>query len=132
MGSKYREYSSSNKPSMRDLRRIHPIWRGVGFSMIVLIPIISYAGTMVLLQQNDIHGWFPLPTDILAQPGELLYNLIPDPLLYIKMMLIVALMFLFYLIFLLVSSMMNSMFGFNARTDPFYVPPVRRAPRHRR
>ena len=132
MGSKYREYSSQPKQSMRDLQRIHPIWRGVGFSMIVLIPIISYAGSIVLIEQNSIRGWFPLPTDILARPGEFLYSLIPDPLLYIKAMLMVALMFVFYLIFLLISSMMTTMFGFNSRNDPFYVPPVTRRSSRRR
>lgn len=132
MGGKYNDYSSNKRQSTRDKESIHPIWRGVGFAMIVLIPIISYAGSVVLIQQNSIHGWLPLPTDILARPGEFLYSLIPDQLLYIKIMLMVALMFLFYLIFLLISSMMTSMFGFNSRNDPFYVPPPTRTNRRRR
>ncbi len=129
MGSKYREYVSPRKTSSRDLHRVHPIWRGVGFAMMILIPIISYAAMNVLLQQNGIHNWFPLPVDLIAKPGEFLYQLIPDPMLYIKGTIFIAFLLIFFAIFTFFSFVMNSMFGVNRHSDPYYVPPVRRRKR---
>ncbi len=125
-GGKYRNYVSDKPNIQKDLQRVHPIWRGVGFAMMVLIPIISYAAMQVLLQQNARHGWFPLPADLFATPGQFLYNLIPDPLLYIKIVLFLLCAFLLYFVFLLVSALITGAAGVNPKNDPFYVPPVRR------
>lgn len=132
MGSKYREYNTNRKTSIRDLHRVHPIWRGVGFAMMVLIPVIGYAASDVLIKQNDIHQWTPLPVDLFAKPGEFLYNYFPDPLLYIRIMIFVAVVAVLFALFTLVSFMMNGMFGITDRNDPYYVPPVRRQPRRPR
>jgi hypothetical protein len=131
MGSKYREYSTSKHTSNRDYQRVHPVWRGVGFAFIILIPIISYAATEVLLQQNGIHNWFPLPFDMLAKPGQFFYDLIPDPMLYIKAMFFVAFMLILFAIFTLFSFLISGFFGASVQKDPFYVPPVRRRRRRR-
>ncbi len=131
MGSKYREYSSKHTISREERDRIHPIWRGIGFGMIVLIPIVSYAAAIVVLQQNDIHHWFPIPWDLLMRPGDFLYNYIPDGMLYIKLLLIAAFIFVFYSIFTFVAVLVNRTFGVADRMDPYYVPPVRRLPRRR-
>ena len=131
MGSKYREYATTRHTSSRDFHRVHPVWRGVGFALIVLIPIISYAATIVLLQQNSIHNWFPLPVDMLAKPGEFFYNLIPDPMLYIKAVFFVAFLLVLFAVFTFISFLISGMFGVSARKDPFYVPPVRKRRRRR-
>lgn len=129
---KYRGYSRPDEPTLRDLRRIHPVWRGVGFAFIILIPIMSYAAMQVFLQLNDRNGWIPLPADIMAKPGEFLYNYFPDPLLYIKLAIFIVFLFLFFTIFQLVSFFITGLAGVSPKQDPFYVPPVRhtkKAPR---
>ncbi len=126
MGSKYRGYGSDRPNINKELQKVHPIWRGVGFAFMVLIPIISYAAMQVLLQQNESKGWFPLPADIMAKPGEFLYQLIPDPLLYIKIVVFLLCVFVLYVLFTLVSFMITGMAGVSAKNDPYYVPPVRR------
>lgn len=127
------EYASTQRTSSRELQqRIHPVWRGVGFAMMVLIPIMAYAAMKVFLEQNGINNWIPLPTDLLAKPGEFLYRFFPDPMLYIKLLVMFVFMFLFYVIFMLVSFIVNSMFGVTKERDPFYVPPVTRQSRRRR
>ncbi len=131
MGSKYREYATTRQTSNRDYQRVHPVWRGVGFAFIVLIPIISYAATEVLLQQNGIHNWFPLPVDMLARPGQLLYSLIPDPMLYIKALFFVAFLLVLFAVFTFFSFLVSGIFGVSAKKDPFYVPPVRKRRRRR-
>ena len=32
--------------------RVHPIWRGIGCFMMVLIPVMSYAGAVLLVEEN--------------------------------------------------------------------------------
>lgn len=133
MGKNSEYTSSSHRPSSRDLqKRMHPIWRGVGFALMILIPIMAYAAMKVFLEQNGIHNWFPLPTDLLAKPGEFLYRFFPDPMLYIKLLVMGTFIFIFYVIFMLISFIINSMFGVTAKRDPFYVAPVTRQARRRR
>lgn len=133
MGSKYRDYQS-NRGSMgsdKQRQRIHPVWRGVGFALIVLTPIISWAGAITLIQQNQAQGWFRLPTDLYVRPGDFVYGLIPDTLLYIKLLFFLVIMLALYALFTLVVFIANSMFGVTRRNDPFYVPPVRLRKRRR-
>ena len=127
MPSKYREYVNLPSTSRRNSQPIHPVWRGVGFGMIVLIPIISYAATDVLLKQS----WFPVPVDLIARPGQFLYRIVPDPMINIKIMLFIAFLFVCYAVFMLFSSIITRLFGVSERSDPYYVPPVQRRNRRR-
>lgn len=128
MGGKYRDYSSNRSAREKPYQRIHPVWRGVGFVMIVLIPIISWAGADVIITR----GLFPLPGDLYAGPGQLLYNITGDPLIHIRLMFSVGILLLLFAIFSFVVFIANSLFGLSHRNDPFYVPPLRRRPRKRR
>jgi hypothetical protein len=127
MGGKYSHYQPERGPSREERRRVHPIWRGVGFAMIVLFPIIAYAGMKVLLG----YPWFPLPVDLFAHPGQLIYRLFPDPLIYIKIITWLLIMVALWAIFTLFSFLMNSVFGVSNRKDPYYVPPIKRQRRRR-
>jgi hypothetical protein len=128
MGSKYREYASTRKTSDREYTRIHPVWRGVGFALMVLIPIISWALQSVVIDRNLI----PIPGDLIAGPGQFLYSIYPDPLINFRLMIFVAAMLLLFALFTFFTFLLNSMFGVTRRSDPFYVPPPRRQPRRRK
>lgn len=114
---KFVEQKKQEKPSVK----IHPIWRGVGFVMMVVIPIISYAAAEVLIAQNMKSNWFPWPYDLMAKPGDLLYT--GDPLLYLKIISTLVFIFIFYSIFMLVTFAVNSIFGVS-RYGPYDVPPI--------
>jgi hypothetical protein len=101
--------------------KIHPIWRGVGFVMMVLIPIISYAAAEVLIAQNTKSNFLPWPYDLMAKPGELLYN--GDQMLYLKIIGTIIFMLVFYGIFTLITFAVNSIFGVS-RYGPYDVPPI--------
>jgi hypothetical protein len=45
-------------------REIHPIWRGIGCLMMILVPIMAYAGAVLLVQANVSQGWVPLGTEL--------------------------------------------------------------------
>ncbi len=104
-------------------RKIHPIWRGVGFIFMVLIPIISYAAAILLLDANKTSHWLPLPYDLLAKPGELLYPL--GSMIYIQLIVAVAIMLVLFALFSFVTFMINSMFG-QSRYGPYDMPPVQK------
>lgn len=57
------KYSSYNRRTPLDERpwTIHPIWRGIGCVLMLLIPIMAYAGAILLVQANLKAGWVPLP-----------------------------------------------------------------------
>jgi hypothetical protein len=128
MGSKYRSYSSS-RDSVKKETKIHPVWRGVGFVFMVLIPIISYAAMEVFLQQNDIHGWFPITPDMLMKSTDFLAPYINDSLLYVKAVIFLLLLIALYAIFTMIAFIVTSASGLTARNDPYYVPPVRHTKR---
>lgn len=112
----------NNKPSLRD-RKIHPIWRGVGFVMMVLIPVIAWAATETLIKNNLI----PLPRDMIAGRGDFLYSLFPDPLINIKLVGIIVISLILYALFTFITFLMTSLvMGSVDKYDPYYVPPVRR------
>ncbi|NLG96814.1 MAG: hypothetical protein GX491_05595 [Chloroflexi bacterium] len=127
---KYNEYLP--RSTRRRERKAHPIWRGVGCLLMALGPVVAYAGADVLLKQNGENNWFPMPVDLIARPGHFIYQIIPDPMIYIKIILTIAFAFVFYVIFLLLTFFLNTAFGVTERNDPYYVPPMTRKPRRRR
>ncbi len=133
MATKYGGYGTQKDSSRREGPKIHPVWRGVGFALMILIPVISYAAMEVLLAQNDSNGWVALTPDMMAQPGQFLYSIIPDPMLYVKGVVFLIILMVLFAIFSFASFLLTGMFGLTAKSDPFYVPPVRRTtPRSRR
>jgi predicted permease len=58
--SKYMKY---NRRSMIPEKpwQIHPIWRGIGCVLMLLIPVMSYAGAALLVQENLKQRWVPVP-----------------------------------------------------------------------
>ncbi|MDR3574941.1 MAG: hypothetical protein P4L50_13845 [Anaerolineaceae bacterium] len=112
------KYSSSmNRQPNSELRsrRIHSVWRGIGFIFAILIPILAYYATLVVLDANNQKGWFQIPAD--------LYYKGADPLLYVKIVGTIAIGFLFYAIFLMIYFIVYSMFA-PPRYGPTDVPPL--------
>jgi hypothetical protein len=115
----HREERITRKPE------IHPIWRGIGFLFMILIPVISYAGALVLIEQNNKNGWLPFPYDLVANQTHILFRLFGDPMIHIKLVLMVALMFVLYSVFAMITFATNSAFG-ASRYGPYDLPPVSR------
>jgi hypothetical protein len=46
---------------------VHPIWRGIGCLMMVLIPLVSVVGALVLIDTGTKKGW-PFPYELLGYP----------------------------------------------------------------
>lgn len=79
----------------------HPVWRGIGFLIILLTPVLGYSAAMLLISENTKQGWFKIPTDLIYRGGvDFLPN---DPLLYVKAILTLVLMFIIYFLLQLVA-----------------------------
>jgi hypothetical protein len=106
----------SNKPKIRnDQKQAHPIWRGVGFGLMVILPIISYATALILIGMNNSEHWIMIPRDLLVRNR--------DPLLLIKVVLTLILMAGFAIILTLIFQILYGIFG-PSRYGPTDVPNV--------
>jgi hypothetical protein len=89
--SKYNNYWDEKKQSSK--KEPHPIWRGIGFLLLILVPIMSWSATLIILAENAKRRWVYFTADLLA-PGA-------DSLLYVKIGLTIFIsLVLFALIYL--------------------------------
>ena len=42
----------------------HPVWRGLGFLLMAVIAVMSYAGANLLVEANKTKGWIYVPPEI--------------------------------------------------------------------
>ncbi len=107
-------YSSRPDMSARE-KTAHPIWRGVGFGLIVILPIISYVTSLLLIEANKTEHWFNIPVD--------LYSKGTDPYSTIKLVLTLMIFAVFSIIFTSIFMILYSIFG-PSRYGPTDIPPV--------
>ena len=82
---------------------IHPIWRGIGFALIVLAPIMGYAASILILKANEINKWYPVPKDLLVKWQ--------DPYILVKLIITAVIAFLLFMIFQLITFLLYRLFG---------------------
>lgn len=59
---------------------VHPIWRGIGCILLVVLPIASYFIASMLINNKDRYPWLAIPEDILL-------NKYPkDPLILVRIL----------------------------------------------
>jgi hypothetical protein len=92
---KYDSYNYQKRSDDPKKKEIHPIWRGIGFFMLVITPLLAYAATEMILQANVENKWFSIPSELYLS-GQY-------PLLLVKAIMILVLSFIIYLILTLFS-----------------------------
>lgn len=110
MGGKYSTYSQKQEPTTRK-QETHPIWRGIGFAFMILIPILGWFGALYALDQR----WVPTPADLLVRWQ--------DPMILIKVILALVIMFVLFAVFQMVAFILRRIFG-APRYGPYDVPNV--------
>ena len=116
MGKYQTRYTRPSEPSSNN-RQMHPIWRGVGFAFMILIPIISYALARLFLDANVTKQWIVLPKDLLLHNPPL-----PEDLL-ILIMIMIMLMLVIYAVVTFFSLLLFRVFA-PPRYGPLDAPPI--------
>ena len=101
--TKYINYRRDDESERIKKTAIHPVWRGVGFILMFLIPFLAYFGAKALLELNQVEKWVSIPSDLLA-PGS-------DPLLYVRIGLALVLALFLFLIIQLITFIIYGAFG---------------------
>lgn len=123
MGGKYSTYSRDAQ-TKSNRREPHPIWRGIGFALLILTPILGWFGSILLVEENLRQRWFPIPADLIWSGS--------DPLLIVKIIVALILMFLLFIAFQLLTFLLIRIFG-GTHYGPYDVPAVTyRGRRHKR
>lgn len=58
---RYQQYERQVKDSAAG---VHPVWRGIGFLLIGLVAVMSYAGANLLVEANKTRAWVIVPEEI--------------------------------------------------------------------
>jgi uncharacterized membrane protein YdbT with pleckstrin-like domain len=112
---KYSSRMTQESLSNRD-QQLHPVWRGVGFAFMILIPIIAIFGSIVLVDANSKNGW-------VAIPPEIINHGFGGSLLYVQIIVGVVILLVMTVLFQLITFVLYRAFG-PSRYGPLDVPPV--------
>jgi hypothetical protein len=58
---RYQQYQRDVKDKSEG---VHPIWRGIGFLLMGVVTVMSYAGANLLVEANKTRGWVVVPDGI--------------------------------------------------------------------
>jgi ABC-type uncharacterized transport system YnjBCD permease subunit len=94
-------------------REVHPVWRGVGFVLIIVIPIISILAAIVLVNANKVNHWIRVPRELLVN--------FSDPYIIVKAILAFLIGFLLFIILTIITFIANRFWG-PPRYGPYDVP----------
>lgn len=84
MGKYYAQWRRPPRPERR--WRVHPIWRGIGCLMLVIVPLISWAIADMFVQANKEGHWLDVPPGMSGPSG------FPDIFITVMVTVIVAIM----------------------------------------
>jgi hypothetical protein len=94
--------------------KVHPVWRGVGFALMIIAPLMAYATTELLLLDNTTRNYFPIPQNLVVQWQ--------DPLILIKIIATIFLSIVFFALLQMIYFVIMRMFA-PPRYGPLDVPP---------
>ena len=61
---KYDKFSAQSRAAKRSWA-IHPVWQGIGCMLMFLVPVISYAAAVLIVQENVKQNWVPMPVELI-------------------------------------------------------------------
>lgn len=76
--SKYDRYENANVKKQQPWK-VHPIWRGIGCIMLIIIPIIAWAGAVEFMRIAPKLTWFPQSSEMYRNV-DLQYFVLPASL----------------------------------------------------
>jgi len=116
MGTKKSQvFTSEGLVEQKQKRDIHPIWRGVGVFLIVLIPVLGYLGSLLVIKSSLSRPWLRIPAQLIV-PG-------PDPLILLKIILTIIIGSFVYFVLMLITFIIYRIYS-PSRSGPLDVPPL--------
>jgi len=125
---KYDKFSGQSRMAKRPWQ-IHPIWRGIGCLMMVLIPIMSYAGAVLLVDANMEQRWVPVPFEFMRRVRLPVLGSIDH--LYANLLVTVVLSIIGFALLTAVYALVYRFIG-PPSLGPYDAPPERRGARRKR
>lgn len=100
------KYVKYNKPtrSLKERMEPHPVWRGIGLILAILIPVMSYYLVSFALENPGKYSWIVIPR-------ELVINRLWDPLMVIKLLYSLVAVLAIYMVIALFTFIISSMIG---------------------
>ncbi len=120
--AKYGKYSTRVDQSTRPWK-IHPVWQGIGCIMLIIIPLMAYAGAVLLVEANWEAGWVPAPYDFMKAVYIPVVNIVVDHL-YANLAVAFLLSLLGFGAMMIVYTVIYSVIG-PSRYGPLDSPPLR-------
>lgn len=65
------------RPPYKGAGAVHPVWRGIGCIMMLIIPVVGYAGAVLLVQENIKQRWLAVPADLAQTVTVPLFGAVP-------------------------------------------------------
>lgn len=119
-------YQQYRRPQLQKQQGVHPIWRGIGCFLMILIPIMSYAGAELLIEQNNSAHWVAVPAELARTvPVPQLGNV---PHLYATVVVMIMLMVLGFGVLTVIFAFFWSAVG-PSKYGPLDARPLRRSDR---
>jgi len=100
---KYNQYQRTATP-VKEKTKIHPVWRGIGCVMIVIIPILSYLTANLLIKSRGSLSWVMIPQD-------LVFAQLKDPLLWVKVFYAAVIAMILFLMMGVITFVIDKFFG---------------------
>ncbi|NJN43714.1 MAG: hypothetical protein HC806_02565 [Anaerolineae bacterium] len=116
MSYQYREAEPENKD------KVHPIWRGIGCLLLVIIPVISFAASVLLVEEGLPQQYIRMTSDLAKRVDVPGFG--PIPFLYI--LIITAVISVLGFVFMTVAYSIVYMFTGRSKYGPLDSPPIKR------
>lgn len=109
--------------------KIHPVWRGIGCLLILIIPIMAIAGAILVVQENARQKWVPIPTELSQSINLPIFGTVESFLAVMVVALLLAL--IGFGAVTIIYSLVYSLIG-PPRYGPQDAPPIYNKPNNRR
>lgn len=82
----------------------HPVWRGIGCALMIIIPVISYVAANYFVMNAHLYKWVVIP-------NEMVIRNFSYPLILIKALYTAIIIAALYLILTVITFVVNRFFG---------------------
>ena len=111
------------QPKQKKSSQVHPVWRGIGCFMMILMPVIAYAAATILIDANLKNHWVTIPADLNQTVYiPFLHKLVPH--FYLNLALTVLLVFIGYGVLVSIYSVIYKLSA-PPKYGPYDSPPLR-------